>query len=98
MDGYTGAEIEGVIGKAAQLHAKRPASTIFQALQEAFDRIIPSMQDIDRMTRLALMHCNDLDLVPAHFRELARVVRKPASHDEEEAEIPNVRRSRKRDL
>ncbi len=100
MIDYTGAEIESVVGKATQLYARSGATwTILKALQEAFDRIIPSTQDIDRMTRLALLHCNDLDLVPAHLRELARAVRKPARNEEEEQEMlsPQGRRSR-RDL
>jgi SpoVK/Ycf46/Vps4 family AAA+-type ATPase len=99
MVDYTGAEIESVVGKATQLYARSAGKwSVLQALQEAFDRIIPSTQNIDQMTRLALIHCNDLDLVPSHLRELARAVRKPQPEVEEETEIPHVRRSRKRDL
>lgn len=74
MEGYTGAEIEAVVGKAVQLQGEHEWS-VLKALQEAFERIIPSTQDIERMTQLALAHCNDLDLVPSHLRDLARSVR-----------------------
>ena len=50
------------------------------------------------MTRLALLHCNDLDLVPAHLRELARAVRKPARDDVDErseTQSPQGRRARR---
>jgi transitional endoplasmic reticulum ATPase len=101
MVDYTGAEIESVVGKATQLYARSSATwSIAKSLQEAFDRIIPSTQDIDRMTRLALLYCNDLDLVPAHLRELARSVRKPRTEvvEEEETALSPIRRSPKRDL
>lgn len=101
MTDYTGAEIESVVGKATQLHARSGSTwNIFQALQEAFDRIIPSTQNIDQMTRLALLHCNDLDLVPAHLRDLARVVRKPSHAEEEDQEthLYQSRRSRRDNL
>jgi transitional endoplasmic reticulum ATPase len=101
MVDYTGAEIESVVGKATQLYARAGSQwTIFQALQEAFDRIIPSTQNIEQMTRLALLHCNDLDLVPAHLRDLARAVRKPTSLDEDDQEthLRQNRRSRRDNL
>src|SRR5712692_3397731 len=102
MENYTGAEIEGIIGKAVALHAREKLSVI-QALTQAYERIIPTTQNIEAMTRLALMHCNDLDLVPAHLRELARSVRHPQSQredpDEDEFQdgIPRGRRARRRD-
>jgi transitional endoplasmic reticulum ATPase len=100
MVDYTGAEIESVVGKATQLYARSDAKwSVLQALQEAFDRIIPSTQDVDRMTRLALLHCNDLDLVPGHLRDLARAVRKPTYEEEDqETHLTQVRRSRRDNL
>src|SRR5579883_17917 len=101
MIDYTGAEIESIVGKATQLYARSGSTwSIAQALQEAFDRIIPSTQNIDQMTRLALLHCNDLDLVPAHLRDLARAVRKPSRTEEsDEAEqLLSARRSRRNSL
>jgi SpoVK/Ycf46/Vps4 family AAA+-type ATPase len=82
MDGYTGAEIEAVVGKATQLVARHRDWSLVRCLQEAFERIIPSTQNIEHMTRLALLHCNDLDLVPAHLRDLARQLRHPAARAE----------------
>jgi len=102
MENYTGAEIEGIIGKAIQLHARGNLSVI-QALVEAYEKIIPTTQNIDAMTRLALMHCNDLDLVPQHLRDLARQVRHPQARRETEEALENdpltyARRARKRDF
>jgi SpoVK/Ycf46/Vps4 family AAA+-type ATPase len=98
MEGYTGAEIEAVVGKAVQLQGEHEWS-VPKALTEAFDRIIPSTQDIERMTQLALAHCNDLDLVPSHLRDLARSVRRQGqvSHQTEESaaeKSPTIRRQR----
>ena len=51
------------------------------------------------MTRLALLHCNDLDLVPSHLRDLARQLRHPQAREEAALEIeetePQGRRTRK---
>jgi transitional endoplasmic reticulum ATPase len=96
MEDYTGAEIEAIVGKAVQLRGAHSDWTITQALTEAYQRIIPSTQDIHRMTQLALMHCNDLDLVPAHLRELARSVRRPAPQQDERIDDrqPTTRRPR----
>jgi transitional endoplasmic reticulum ATPase len=102
MSDYTGAEIEGVVGKAVQLRARNRQLSILDALQQAFDKIIPTTQNIALMTRLALLHCNDLDLVPAEHRELARALRHPATRaellDEQQDETElSPRRPRRRD-
>ena len=102
MIDYTGAEIEGVVGKATQLRARSHDDlSIAQALQRAYERIIPTTQNIEYMTRLALLHCNDLDLVPAHLRDLARQLRHPQARAEllaeQEQDAPPQRRARKRD-
>ncbi len=102
MIDYTGAEIEGIVGKAVQLRARHRQLSILEALQQAYERIIPTTQNIALMTRLALLHCNDLDLVPAEHRELARALRHPATRAElldeqqEETEL-SPRRPRRRD-
>lgn len=102
MENYTGAEIEGIVGKAVQLRARsHDQLPITDALQMAFERIIPTTQNIELMTRLALLHCNDLDLVPGPYRELARQLRHPATRaellaEQEQEELPQ-RRARKRD-
>jgi ATP-dependent 26S proteasome regulatory subunit len=102
MVDYTGAEVEGVVGKATQLRARsHDTLSIAQVLQQAYERIIPTTQNIDYMTRLALLHCNDLDLVPTHLRDLARQLRHPQARaellaEQEQDETPQ-RRARKRD-
>jgi transitional endoplasmic reticulum ATPase len=102
MVDYTGAEIEGIVGKAVQLRARNRQLTIIDALRQAFEKIIPTTQNITLMTRLALLHCNDLDLVPEEHRELARQLRHPGARAElldEEAEETELtpRRPRKRE-
>ena len=82
MEDYTGAELEGIVGKAVQLRARNRQLSILEALQQAYEKIIPTTQNIALMTRLALLHCNDLDLVPAEHRELARALRQPATRAE----------------
>lgn len=102
MDNYTGAEIEAVVGKAAQLvaRAKHPLA-IGDALTQAYERIIPTTQHIEQMSRLALMYCNDLDLVPEQYREIARQLRHPEAQRElletvsEQEEGSFVRRRRR---
>ncbi len=101
MIDYTGAEIEGVVGKAVQLRARNRRLSILEALQQAYQKIIPTTQNIGLMTRLALLHCNDLDLVPEEHRELARQLRHPGARaelleEQEEAEL-SPRRPRRRD-
>ena len=103
MENYTGAEIEGVIGKAVQLYARGRELTIIQALQEAYEKIIPTTQNIEGMTRLALLYCNDLDLVPSHLRDLAREVRHPQARREMQEQLEDdpllyARRQRKREI
>jgi SpoVK/Ycf46/Vps4 family AAA+-type ATPase len=102
MIDYTGAEIEGVVGKAVQLRAHHRQLSILEALEQAYDRIIPTTQNIALMTRLALLYCNDLDLVPAEHRELARALRHPATRaelldEQQDATELSPRRPRRRD-
>jgi transitional endoplasmic reticulum ATPase len=78
MRDYTGAEIEAVVGKAAQVRARaRGALSIADALAQAFEKILPTTQQVEEMTRLALLYCSDLDLVPSRLRDLARQLRHP---------------------
>lgn len=76
MENYTGAEIELVVHKALKLREKLSgAVSIADALAQAYERIIPTTQDVEAMTELALLHCSDLDLVPQSHRERARLLR-----------------------
>jgi SpoVK/Ycf46/Vps4 family AAA+-type ATPase len=101
MIDYTGAEIEGIVGKAVQLRARNRQLSILEALQQAYEKILPTTQNIGLMTRLALFYCNDLDLVPEEHRELARALRHPGARaellDEQEATELAPRRPRHRD-
>ena len=68
-DGWTGAEIEAAVVKAAELledEALEPREALGQAVQ----RIRPSTADIEFMTLLAVAECNDLDLLPPKYRGL----------------------------
>ncbi|MCK4471086.1 MAG: hypothetical protein KAW49_04800, partial [Anaerolineae bacterium] len=68
-DGWTGAEIEAGVVKAAELVEDEeldPAEALVQAVQ----RIRPSTADIEFMTLLAIAECNDLDLLPPKYRAL----------------------------
>lgn len=104
MKGYTGAEIEAIVGKAAQLLARaQTALSIGDALTQAFERILPTTQEVEEMTDLALRYVSDLDLVPQSLRERARQLRHPqARRRPEEAEeqnhLPARRTRREREL
>lgn len=82
--GWTGAEIEAAIIKAAELveDDQLPAK---QAIDEATKRLSPSTADIELMTMLAIAECNDSDLLPPAYR--AKLANRPAL----EAEIAQAR-------
>jgi transitional endoplasmic reticulum ATPase len=68
-DGWTGAEIEAAVVKAAELvedEDLEPAEALTQAVQ----RIRPSTADIEFMTLLAISQVDDLDLLPPRHRAL----------------------------
>jgi transitional endoplasmic reticulum ATPase len=85
-DEYTGAEVENLLVKAASTYALGGV-TIFQALEHAYEVIIPSTGDIESMTNLALLYSNDLDLVPVRYRETARKLRHPDARRELQAAL-----------
>lgn len=101
MEEYTGAELEGIVGKAVQLRARNRQLSILEALQQAFEKILPTTQNIGLMTRLALLFCNDLDLIPEQHRDLARQLRHPGARaellEEQEETEHSQRRPRRRD-
>lgn len=68
-EGWTGAEIEAGIIKAAELiedEALEPGLAIEQAVR----RLRSSTADIQLMTLLAVQECNDPDLLPPYYREM----------------------------
>src|SRR5260370_15702705 len=101
MIDYTEAEIQRIASKALQLLAPNRRLSILEALQQAYEKILPTTQNIGLMTRLALFYCNDLDLVPEEHRELARALRHPGARaellEEQEATELAPRRPRRRD-
>jgi AAA+ superfamily predicted ATPase len=68
-DGWTGAEIEAAVVKAAELVEDEQMDTV-QALEQAVKRIRPSTADIEFMTLLAVAEVDDLDLLPPKYRGL----------------------------
>lgn len=104
MENYTGAEIELVVHKALKLREKSMGIfSLSDALQQAYERIIPTTQDVEAMTELALLHCSDLDLVPQSHRERARLLRlggktsnnsdEAAVEDNQEVKVRKTRRT-----
>lgn len=69
-DGYTGAEIEALVLKAAEV-AEDSGSEAIQAehIRYALEVYRPTTQSIEEMTRLALEECNDLELLPPAYRQ-----------------------------
>jgi transitional endoplasmic reticulum ATPase len=80
MSGYTGAEIGGLAEKAYYLLDE--TSSVYEALKAAFDRILTTTRGIDRMTRLAIENCNDLDILPRQYHALARQLHNKQSLDQ----------------
>jgi AAA+ superfamily predicted ATPase len=68
-EGWTGAEIEAAVVKAAEIvddENVEPAS----ALSQAVKRLSPSTADLQLMTLLAVAECNDRDVLPPKYREM----------------------------
>ena len=106
MEHYTGAEISRIVTKALQLWERSGRNvSVDWTLEHAFYSIIPTTRDIARMNELALLNCDDLDLIPEQYREQARALRHPAakagetSTAEEAAPTPiRAGRARRREL
>lgn len=86
MTGYTGAEIEGVVEKAFYLIDE--TASVYEALRGAYDKILTTTRGVDRMTRLAIENCNDLDLLPSQYHELARQLHNKQALDQMVEETP----------
>lgn len=67
--GWTGAEIEAAVVKAAEI-IEDEGQEIVWAIQSAVERLSPSTADIELMTYLAIQECNDQDLLPPKYREM----------------------------
>lgn len=70
-DGWTGAELEAAVMKADELLYDEVVADNTQALCEAMRRLRPTTQMIEFMTKLAIQECNDIDLLPTKYRDMA---------------------------
>lgn len=68
-NGWTGAEIEAVAVKAAEL-AEDEGYESCQALEVAVSKLSPSTADIELMTMLAIREVSDKDLLPPKYQNL----------------------------
>lgn len=70
LDGYTGAELESVVLKAWELAEDVGRQELTEAdLQGALDRIRPSTAQVEFMTDLAILECDDKDVLPPEFQD-----------------------------
>ncbi len=69
-EGYTGAELESVVLKAWELgeDAGRPELTVAD-VEGALAKIRPSTAQVEFMTNLALLECDDKDVLPPEFQD-----------------------------
>lgn len=69
-DGYTGAELESVVLKAWELAEDKGRGEVTQAeIEAALERIRPSTAQVEFMTDLAVLECDDKDVLPPEFRD-----------------------------
>ncbi len=69
-EGYTGAELESVVLKAWELAEDGGRTEIAQEdLDRALERIRPSTAQVEFMTDLAILECDDKDVLPPEFRD-----------------------------
>ena len=69
-DGYTQAEIEGVVVKALELASRRGQKVTNELLDLAQEYMVHAYNSkIREMENIALLECNDLEFVSAEYRE-----------------------------
>lgn len=90
-EGYTGAELESMVLKAWELAEDAGRTELTpQDAAGALERIRPSTAQVQFMTDLAVLECDDKDVLPPEFQDLLdkrkeleeRVVRFKATHGE----------------
>ncbi|BAD40371.1 ATP-binding protein [Symbiobacterium thermophilum] len=70
-EGYTGAELESVVLKAWELAEDAGRAEITREdIEGALERIRPSTAQVEFMTDLAILECDDKDVLPPEFRDL----------------------------
>ncbi|MFZ5826460.1 MAG: ATP-binding protein, partial [Bacillota bacterium] len=69
-EGYTGAELESVVLKAWELAEDAGRSELTgEDIDAALERIRPSTGQVEFMTDLAILECDDKDVLPPEFRD-----------------------------
>jgi len=69
-DGYTGAELESVVLKAWELAEDGGRNEVSAAdVEGALTRIRPSTAQVEFMTDLAILECDDKDVLPPEFQD-----------------------------
>jgi SpoVK/Ycf46/Vps4 family AAA+-type ATPase len=69
-EGYTGAELESVVLKAWELAEDAGRAEVAQQdIDAALERIRPSTAQVEFMTDLAILECDDKDVLPPEFRD-----------------------------
>jgi transitional endoplasmic reticulum ATPase len=104
MVDYTGAEIGSIAKKALRESKYLTDLSIYQLLEKAFNTIIPTTQNIQKWTNLALGFCNDMDMIPERLmpQKLAMMAKKPGAQSQSQKEIEPIeeetgRRARRED-
>lgn len=91
-NGWTGAELEALVLKAYELADDSNEKFGSKHLVDALDTYVPTTQNIEEMTALALSECSDIDLLPPMYRD---AVRKKRQIVPEETETPIQRGARR---
>ncbi len=74
-EGWTGAEIEQAVRKAAELQFTRQLDTP-AAIRRAMELVLPTTANVPQMIEEALDNVDDLELLPESYRKLALARRK----------------------
>jgi transitional endoplasmic reticulum ATPase len=100
-DGWTQAELEGLVIKARGL-ARLTNLPIPQALQTALSRMRPSTREIESMSREAIDACDDTSVIPERWRGYLDTSTQPvtggSSKPDTKPEPPSGRRDGRRTL
>lgn len=91
-ENWTGAEIEALVLKAWEVAGDSGSPVLRdEHLKEALELYLPSTQQVEEMTRLALREVNDLSTLPPEYRHLLRE-RKKESRAEKDTPIRSIRK------
>lgn len=103
-EGWVGSDIEAAVIKAFQLAGRDGRTKVTQTdLTNAISRILPSSQEVELWTKLALYETSDIDLLPPSIQEafdrkkLEREIRRLSSNSLK-MQFEEHRQARKREL